>query len=70
MKSSGATRGLQTQRMCWGFDMKQKKISMKKYVKIMDKIIGMGKPMEDTLIEMLEEAGKYRVMKRNSRKGK
>ena len=43
---------------------------MKKYVKIMDQIIGMGKPMEDTLIEMLEEAGKYRVMKRNSRKGK
>jgi len=37
------------------------KISIKKYNEIMGNIIKKGKPVSDTLIEMLEEAGKYKL---------
>ena len=36
-----------------------KTISIKEYSKKMDKIIKMGHPVGDTLVEMLEEAAKY-----------
>jgi len=54
----------------------RKKISMQKYNKIMSEIIKKGKPVSDTLIEMLEEAGKYKltakkkVIKMESKNGK
>ena len=47
--------------------MKKKKITMKKYSKIMDKIIKMGKPVSDTLIAMLEEASKYEIKNANNK---
>jgi hypothetical protein len=40
---------------------KRKKITMERYNKIMNKIIKMGKPVSDTLIEMLDEAFKYTI---------
>jgi len=40
---------------------KQSKISIEKYNEIMSSIIKKGKPVSDTLIEMLEEAGKYKL---------
>ncbi len=39
-----------------------KKISLKKYNAIMDKIIKKNLSVEDTLTEMLEEASKYVVV--------
>jgi hypothetical protein len=48
--------------------MKRKEISISKYNKIMEKIIAKGKPVSDTLIELLEEAGKYDIV--NDEKGK
>jgi len=41
--------------------IKKKKISIKRYNTIMDNIIKMGKPVSDTLIDLLEEASKYEV---------
>ena len=43
--------------------MKKKLISIKKYNKIMSYIIKKGNPVPDTLIEMLEEASKYKLPK-------
>ena len=47
----------------------KKKISIKRYNKIMDKIISMGYPSNDTLIKMLDEASKYAI-KLNGKKTK
>jgi len=41
----------------------KKKISMKRYSEIMSSIIKKGKPVSDTLAEMLEEAAKYTIKK-------
>lgn len=41
--------------------LSQKFVSIKKYNKIMASIIKKGKPVSDTLIELLEEAGKYNL---------
>jgi len=46
-----------------------KKITMAEYNNKMADIIKMGKPVSDTLIQMLEEAGKFTI-KRSSRSGK
>ncbi len=43
-------------------------ISAKKYQKKMDEIIAMGKPVADTLVEMLEEAGKYNLSQKVCKK--
>ena len=42
---------------------KQSKISIEKYNEIMASIIKKGKPVADTLVEMLEEASKYKLPK-------
>ncbi len=39
--------------------MKRKEISITQYNKLLAKIIAKGKPVAETLIELLEEAGKY-----------
>ena len=44
------------------------KISIEKYNKIMDSIIKKGRPVSDTLIEMLEEASKYKLPKAKKKK--
>jgi len=36
-------------------------VGMNKYNAIMSKIIKKGKPVTDTLIEMLDEASKYKI---------
>lgn len=41
--------------------MKQKKISMETYTAKMDKIINKQKPIDETLIEMLNEASRYEI---------
>ena len=41
--------------------MKRKRISMKEYNLKMAQIIKMGHPVDDTLILLLEEAGKYDI---------
>ena len=52
----------------------QKKITMSKYNDIMSSIIKKGKPVVNTLIDMLEEASKYEIKpilkarKRNARR--
>ena len=43
--------------------MKKKKISIETYNEIMSNIIKIGKPVSDTLIDMLEAAGKYTLPK-------
>lgn len=43
------------------YKMKQKPITLKEYNKLMDKIIKLKLPVEETLIMMLEEAGKYKI---------
>lgn len=50
--------------------LKQKTISMGKYNQIMADIIKKGHPVSDTLVEMLEEAAKYKIRgpKKNARK--
>ena len=45
-----------------------KKISVEKYNEIMGNIIKKGRPVSDTLIEMLEEAGKYKLPKAKKKK--
>jgi hypothetical protein len=44
----------------------RKTISPTEYQKKMDKIIKMRKPVAHTLIEMLEEAGKYNICDKNT----
>ena len=39
--------------------LRRKRISSQEYQLICDNIIAKGKPIQDTLIELLEEAGKY-----------
>ena len=46
-----------------------KRISIKKYNEIMASIIKKGKPVSDTLVEMLEEAGKYTLPKTKKKNG-
>ena len=41
--------------------LRRKRISMKEYNLKMARIIKMGKPVSDTLILLLEEAGKYDI---------
>ena len=41
--------------------MKRKSISINKYNKIMDSIIGQNMTVSDTFIAMIEEAGKYEI---------
>jgi len=45
-----------------------KKIYIEEYNKKMDKIIAKGLSVEDTLIELLEEAAKYEIKKYGSLK--
>lgn len=40
---------------------KQKKISIEKYNRIMNKIIKMNLPVNEALVAMLEEASKYKL---------
>jgi len=40
---------------------KRKTISIQKYNKIMSEIIKKGKPVSDTLVDMLEEDAKYTI---------
>ena len=49
---------------------KQSKISIEKYNEIMGSIIKKGKPVSDTLIEMLEEAGKYKLQAKKAKNKK
>ena len=39
----------------------KKSISLEEYTKLCDAIISKGKSVEDTLIELLEIAGKYKL---------
>jgi len=48
----------------------KKKITIEAYNKIMDNIIKMGRPVSDTLIDMLEEASKYKITERKKRRVK
>ena len=41
--------------------MKRKIVTMDEYNKIMDKIIKKDKPVDETLIDLLEEAAKYDI---------
>jgi len=40
---------------------KQKTISYKEYAKKLEEIIAMGRPVADTLIDLIEEASKYKI---------
>ena len=42
---------------------KRKVVSMQQYSNIMASIIEKGRPVSDTLIELLKEAGKYTLRK-------
>ena len=42
---------------------KRKIVTMDEYNKIMDKIIKKDKPVDETLIDLLEEAAKYNIKK-------
>jgi hypothetical protein len=46
--------------------MRKKTISAKKYQEKMDAIIAMGKPISDTFIAMVEEAGKYNLSQKTT----
>lgn len=50
--------------------MKRKEISISKYNKIMEKIIAKGMTVAETLIEMLETAGRYDLVDDKKRKKK
>jgi len=52
--------------------MRRKEITATEYNKLISKIIKKGHPIEDTLVEMLEEASKYTIkgLKRKYIKGK
>ena len=43
-------------------ELKQKNISIDAYNEIMSTIIKKGLPVSDTLIDMLEEAAKYKII--------
>lgn len=43
--------------------IKQKRITIQKYNEIMSNIIKKGHPVVDTLMELLEEASKYKLPK-------
>jgi len=45
----------------------KKVITAKRYNTIMDKIIKMGKPVSDTLIDLLEEASKWEIKNESSK---
>jgi hypothetical protein len=40
---------------------KRKKITFAEYNKKIEKIIALGKPVSDTLIDLLDEAAKYEI---------
>ena len=46
--------------------LRRKRISMKEYNAICDRIIGLGLPVHETLMALLEEAGKYEVSEKQS----
>lgn len=47
--------------------MKKRKIDMNSYQRRMDKIIAKGLPVQEALIEMLEEAAKYEIIEKKKR---
>lgn len=47
---------------------KKKRISITRYNKIMNNIIKIGRPVSDTLIEMLQEASQYTIKESKPKK--
>lgn len=50
--------------------MKQKKITYKKYEEIINKILDKGLPVHEALIEMINTAGKYKIIDTVNKKPK